>query len=152
MDSVLVLQPMTDSHSLCIFCQRKGSKTDPLRSSTPDGVQSIRNAYKERKKLCDKYNTDAINRLQAGFCDSNKDITCLYHKNCFSSFTSKPKIARLVPFEPFVSKAEPSKKSFEPAEKGQRIQRSITNWKECLVCQKDQKKESLHLCMIYIYG
>ena len=118
MDSVLVLQPMTDSPSLCIFCQRKGSKTDPLRSSTPDGVQSIRNAYEERKKLCNKYNIDAINRLQAGFlCDSNKDITCLYHKNCFSSFTSKANIARLVPSEPFVSNAKPSEKSFEPAEK-----------------------------------
>ena len=112
-----MLQPMTDFPFLYIFCQRKGSKTDPLRSSTPDGVQSIRNAYEERKKLCDKYNIDTINRLQAAFCDSNNDITCLYHKNCFSSFTSKSKIARLVPYEPFVSKAEPSEKSCEPAEK-----------------------------------
>lgn len=96
MESVMYSQKRssdtTSDWDLCLFCQRKNLKKD-TRKLGDTGFERVRQAAAERKKYNDVDNFHTIERIQNSDVDEETDI--LYHKDCYSTFTSSDKIARL---------------------------------------------------------
>lgn len=76
----------------CIFCQE--CRDESTRKATEQGFNSVKDAmYKRIKYNCDKY-LDAIDSLQRTEVDI-RDSIIIWHKTCFSSFTSSNHLQRL---------------------------------------------------------
>src|SRR5277367_6794782 len=87
-------------HDLCAICQIL-KPSQRLSQATEAGLQKLRDATEQRRALRDLKNASQIIRLQAILAEmSNTDgdtttRVLLYHRDCYSSWTSKEKIGRL---------------------------------------------------------
>jgi len=155
MDSVATLKRRrSDSFSVekCLLCQKCGK--DGIRKCTPQGIHTLKEALATRLKYnCDKY-MDTIDRLQGDavdLVDSSK--TLLWHKNCFSSFTSSSHLDRLRRrFESSMSSSHnpiensanvtcvDHVKQCEPQKPpSRRSSISAVQWDRCIYCQCESK-------------
>ena len=95
MDTVLTLKrPLEVNLRLCIFCQKRSKSKDDLREATDYSKNVVHEATTKRKKLRDGANREVIDRLEDLF-ESNKDVSIVWHGNCYAQYTSKEKIQRL---------------------------------------------------------
>ena len=79
----------------CIICQEKRGD-DLTRDATTKGLSTLRDALTLRTRFnCEKY-SDAINKLNKNqHIIDDASVRLVYHKGCFSSFTSKDHLDRL---------------------------------------------------------
>lgn len=78
----------------CLVCQNDTS--EKLRSGTSTGLNSIKSAAQERLKKRDTQNRDSIDRILT----SSESTTYVWHKSCYSIFTSKTLIGRIKSEQP----------------------------------------------------
>jgi hypothetical protein len=133
---------------LCLFCQNVDSK-EPLRLAQDESKLLVQTIAIERQKLRDK--SDITERI------INEDIQAIpdarWHKDCYSSFTSKQKRERLKNnFLKEQQKASMVNESLSIVTETevQRTSRTTVkevNWLQCILCQKDDKVGKLHNIM-----
>lgn len=132
MDPILDLKrAREDDFEQCIICQ--DDKHEKLLNASEQGLTTLKESASMRHKLRErnvKYRL-TIERIAT----MQGDITPVWHKSCYSSFTSKSKISRL-------EKSEESVLTFAStsADGGSRLTlRSSTepiDWSLCMFCQK----------------
>ena len=90
MDPILNLKrDREDDFEQCIICQ--DDKHEKLLNASEQGLVKLKESASIRHKLRDVKNNDVIDRI-ATIAD---DTSLVWHKSCYSSFTSKNKISRL---------------------------------------------------------
>lgn len=129
----------TSDLDLCLFCQKKSLKK-PTRKLGETGFERVRHAAAERKKYNDGDNFHTIERIQNSDVDEETDI--IYHKDCYSTFTSSDKITRL---KKKYESSLPSSSTSEECERSRPSLRSeITsmNTDLCIFCQEKSSKKT----------
>ena len=122
--------------SKCIICQKDRAGC-PLRQSTPPGVETLRNSLATRvSHNCTKY-LEAIDRLQD--VDFEK-VSLVWHKNCFSTFTSKTHLERL---KKRSATSSVSDNTNETKVTTTRKSGSFMQWEKCIFCQLETA-DALH--------
>ena len=123
----------------CFICQSK--KKDPLRSGSDEGKKRLREVAVLRRKFHDTDNSDIIDRIESLQSTEWTDLKVLWHKSCYSTFTSNDKINRLKEklkaLEPNVSEENP------PSPTTTRTKLQGMDWSCCMFCQSNNK-EGMH--------
>ena len=119
----------------CVICQEE--KDDRLITGGQQGLSVLRNAAQARDRLCDANNRPVIDRILTLPSDLQQG---LWHKSCYSIFTSKSHIDRLE--KKWHATAS---RDTQPSTSGAKL-RSATeamNWNLCLFCQNSTGKQTL---------
>lgn len=139
------------SSDKCIICQTAGKEA--TRKATPQGMNTVRDAISKRIQYnCDKY-LDAIDLLQSGkvALDASESSKIIWHKNCFSSFTSSSHLDRLkrrfesslaksdATASPIGSSTQASVSTSEPQKTASRSSIPAVQWDKCIYCQSVTK-------------
>ena len=128
------------SLSECIICQE--SKKDLLFSATVQGLRSLKESSKERRKVRNTANTETIDRI-FNAVDTKKAEELHWQKRCFAKYTDKGKISRLR------KSLDSSNELSLPGLTANTALRSRTlpiDWKLCMFCQDGEtrpKKQTL---------
>ena len=128
------------SLSECIICQE--SKKDLLFSATVQGLRSLKESSKERRKVRNTANTETIDRI-FNAVDKKKAEELHWQKRCFAKYTDKGKISRLR------KSLDSSNELSLPGLTANTALRSRTlpiDWKLCMFCQDGEtrpKKQTL---------
>jgi hypothetical protein len=93
---------------------------------------------KMRSKLGDVDNREAISQLEGIIESTDDNISIVWHRTCYSIFTSKQKIDRLQKKCVENNTREPSVSS--PCKTGSHLDK--TNWEMCVFCQNQTLKET----------
>ena len=125
-----------DSFSIknCIICQ--GGSDSVLRQSSTRGIESLKSALATRISFkCDKF-LDAIDRLQSEGLHLENVV---WHKDCFSTFTSKSHLDRLKRRSVKATLTHDNLQSATESLSCQLGHRSVCamQWDKCLFCQDD---------------
>lgn len=138
MEAVYSLKRIHQSPNLeeCLICQEK--KRERLVKAGEKGFEMLKCASQTREKLCDIDSKPAIDRIkEISLHDVNP---LLWHKSCFSLFTSKTPIERLQ------RKKQISRpQSGEPSISATMLRSSMTSvkWDLCIFCQDTKMKDTL---------
>lgn len=131
MDPLLELKrKREDDFEQCIICQ--DIKHEKLLTASKQGLTTLKESASLRHKLRDSKNRVIIDRIMA----LQEEASFMWHKSCYSSFTSKSKISRLE------KSSSPNNSSAACSSVNQdqgRNLRSSTppiNWDLCMFCQK----------------
>lgn len=128
----------------CVVCQNGGK--DGIRKATSQGLHTLKQALSTRINYnCHKY-LSTIDLLQSGKVDlSGNTAGLVWHKNCFSSFTSATHLDRLKRrFESSLSTTSATSGSSSKAleDESPESQRTISRstvpavqWDKCIYCQ-----------------
>ena len=93
MEAVCCLkQNRSSTFENCIVCQEV-KRADKLFNATKQGIQILLEAAESRSKLRDTQNRDAIERVLE--IASEKEQQLVWHRSCYTSFTSKSHLYRL---------------------------------------------------------
>ena len=123
----------------CIFCQEDAS--EKLLAAKEQGLSTLNKCVCQRQKLRDPQNRAATDRIVSVFTSEQTHLL-IWHKSCYSSYTSKERISRLKKSEQGLSDHEksshPSTSAAEllttPASR-LRSSSSPMNWEACIFCQ-----------------
>ena len=118
----------------CLICQSK--RKESICKGTPQGIDTLKQAAQERLNRKDPKQQDSIERILQ--CS---DVELVWHRSCYSTFTSRRQIARLNDEIP-----SPSSSCHRQEEQTAKQLRSTTNnidWGKCVFCQ-NAKTETLH--------
>lgn len=108
-----------------------------MRQSTPQGIESLKNALAIRiSHNCAKY-LEALDRMQEESLDFDMVV---WHKGCFSSFTSKEHLQRLKKRSATVVTPDTE---VRPQPTTTRRSVDIMQWEKCIFCQENTS-DSLH--------
>lgn len=121
----------------CLICQ-EDRRDDFTRDASAKGLATLKEALTVRTLFnCEKY-TDAIEKLHKNqHIIDNQLVQLVYHKGCFSSFTSKDHLERLKKRHGKVQKLTCEKENAVPS-KGYVSRRTIppVKWELCIFCQE----------------
>ena len=129
----------------CFFCN---STSGDLRVASPDGKERTWAVAQQRRELGDTNYADVLERCASLSEESFNAQEIRWHKDCYSSFTSKNKILRIRKHEP--AKALPGSSTSAVTEPGQSSSSSASsrrrakpaiNWLLCMFCQTLGKKK-----------
>ena len=118
------------SLDVCFLCQSK--KKETIRNGSQDGKKRLWEASEIRRKLHDTANIDIIDRIQSFPSETWTGLNILWHKSCYSSFTSQDKIDRLKVTKDIES-PETSQISVEKPSTRRSLQ--PVDWSKCIFCQ-----------------
>ena len=129
----------------CIICQE--DRHDKLVSPTDKGLSTLKDAAHSRKSFQDPDNRFAIERIVSVF-NANHELSMVWHKSCYSSFTSKAHISRLSKSAQTSVKAASIEDAAGPSSRPpSRSSRSSTGeafkWEACIFCQNTDAKDKL---------
>lgn len=114
--------------SKCIICQKDRGGC-PLRQATQAGVETLRNSLATRvSHNCTKF-LEAIDRLQDVVFEK---VSLVWHKDCFSSFTSKTHLERLKRRSATSSVSDNTNETHVTTT---RSSVSSMQWEKCIFCQ-----------------
>lgn len=124
---------------LCLICQTK-KDDEATRAATSAGLATLKDALSKRTKLnCDKY-VDVIKILNSNNHIFNEDsMKFVYHKSCFSSFTSKTHLDRLAKRHGKSLQASSTPSETNEATPRASVSRSAippVDFDKCIFCQK----------------
>ncbi len=125
---------------LCVLCQdikkvKRTSRCEPLRS-TPDGISRVRDTAVERKELGE--HSELLNTLDKVTDSDWASGKIVYHNSCYSSFTSRSKVNRLI------KKNAKDSNVAEIKEGNRRVsmrKSQCVNWKRCVFCQTGSEND-----------
>jgi len=127
---------------MCIICQ--DDTGDKLVKPTEKGFLSVVDAAQSRQKNQDRNNKLAIDRILS---KSDASHSLVWHKTCFSSFTSKHHISRLFEASKDETSCSNTDTNQSPNISVSRTSRSsigsIMNWEACMFCQNVHTKGKL---------
>ena len=128
----------------CIICQDE--KKEKILTASERGLSSVRNAAHSRLSLRDPRNRFAIDRITSTF-DSQNEHNMVWHKSCYSIFTSKTNISYLSKSEEAKTRREScneeeDRQSSRPPSRLRSSTESI-NWEACMFCQNGEAKSKL---------
>ena len=122
----------------CLICQT--DRQSKILHGGAQGIKTIKECAQERLKRKDSVNRDCIDRIIS--CDGDRLI---WHKECYSTFTSKTLISRLRDTDTVLVNQPTSSDTV----KNLRSKSSTIDWGLCLFCQQCSRKtvhsvESFH--------
>ncbi|KAK5649827.1 hypothetical protein RI129_000856 [Pyrocoelia pectoralis] len=121
-DSVVAIRcPNALNRNLCIICQSNRKKNDQLSSIKTSGKETLLLRAEERKALYDCQYSIAISRILNTIKPDDEDCDFVYHRTCYSLFTSKEKIERMK-----TKVADAKKKTTDEKSKAPPVTRSKT--------------------------
>lgn len=131
MESVLNLKQCSDTSApVCLICQKPAPKGKKLSNGGEKAIQSLQSAASSRNLKYNPQYKGAIHRIEA------LDVVAItYHQSCYSTFTSKEMIKRLVDINLNLQNDENQSQAVE----------TPTEWQRCIICQEPQGRNSEHL-------
>ena len=127
----------------CIICQENKfpKKKFPLSKGSAAGVSRILHCAEIREKCGDdkqKNYSSIVDNLKTK--EENQDV--LWHRYCYSDFTSEGHIKRVLKKQ--VSESKPDGKDTPANESSRRSSVQRIDWSKCIFCQTDVKKVALN--------
>jgi uncharacterized protein YdcH (DUF465 family) len=116
----------------CLICQAE--KIDKMIDGSAKGMGTLKQSAQERLKKKDISCRDAIDRILSYMSDA-----AVWHKSCYSTFTSKKMISRLNVDRSGLT----CKGKHQSRDRQLRVKSCPIEWEKCLFCQ-EVKNEQLH--------
>lgn len=135
--------PIRLNENLCIICQKRKSQTEKLSKLGESGKQQLFESAKQRQAAQDDTFATSIRRILNALGKEHDSTTYVYHRSCYSVFTSKEKIENVKKRTVISEKIEAEESEVN------RVTRSKidkADWNKCIICQTDTK-ERLRLVM-----
>ena len=120
---------------LCFLCQDVHSKKK-LRSSTSGGKEKLWRVADDRKQLQDDKWHMFLRRLFTYTREDFLELPAIWHKDCYSSFTSDQKLEWLKQKRQTEDDPQPSTSGSSPAKRRSLVVKM--NWKLCMFCQSQK--------------
>ena len=137
---------LSKNFKLWIFCQK--NTPNPLSDGFVESCRKVKDAYDIRTVNNDTSNS--ISYLEDHISNLT-ECSPEWHKNCYSSFTSKPNIQRVVDRAQKVGENAPGASSkVDITEETCTLTRRLVpnvDWKKCIYCQTRKKNEVVHQVM-----
>ena len=131
-------QSSTDA-TRCIICQE--DKTERLVEPTAQGLAKVKETAQIRLKHSDQRYHAAINRIVDSDVLESEQSTVIWHKSCYSSFTSKSNLLWTEPRGESGGYETSASSSNQPVELRSSVQ--PMDWETCIFCQNDSDKTKL---------
>ena len=132
--------------TLCLICQeRDRKKFSGTRILNDAGIARIQQVVIDRKQYNDVANWDTIERLEhVSLTEIAKETDILYHKDCYTTFTSAQHISRQkAKFDKLSSSEIPcssTQQNEQPALRS--VLNSKLNTSRCIFCQEESSKKT----------
>jgi len=83
---------LNNNNTCCFFCQ---SDSGNLRIGSEDGKARVKTVAEQRRNLGDTQYADVIERIRIILDDEHSSQTVVWHKDCYSTYTSETQLERL---------------------------------------------------------
>lgn len=127
----------------CLFCNKT---TDDIRIASPEGKERTWIVAQQRRKHGDTSYADVLERLDVLSEEQFYELEIRWHKNCYSSFSSKSKLDRLKKRHETSSglssaSATTDHSASTSSAPTTRSSKSAINWSLCMFCQMVGKRK-----------
>ena len=122
---------------LCFLCQ--GKRKETLRNGSDEGKNRLRAVAVLRRNLHDIDSSEIIDRVEGFQSNEWTELKVLWHKSCYSTFTSNDKITRLKEKLKSARPVEPEE--IHPSPSTTRTKLQSMDWSCCMFCQSNNRED-----------